>query len=160
MNKLLLTGFVAAALAFGSAASFAADSPTTQPAGEKRTTPSGLTIIETRSVRNPLSAQSGDVVWVQYTGRLQSNGNKFDSSLDRKDPETNQPMPISFVLGKGRVIKGWEEGLAGMQVGQRRQLIIPPELAYGERGSPGGEIPPGSTLVFDVELVGIYRPPE
>jgi len=136
----------------------AVGSPITQPSGEKRTTKSGLTIIETRPMNDPRTAQDGDVVWVQYTGRIQSNGTKFDSSLDRRDSETGQPQPIAFVLGKGRVIKGWEEGLAGMKVGQRRQLIVPPELGYGAQGSPGGEIPANSTLVFDVELVGIYRP--
>ena len=136
---------------------FSADAPATQAAGQKRTTPSGLAIIEVRSDKEALKAQKGDMVWVHYTGRLQANGKQFDSSFDRKDPQTNLPTPINFVLGEGHVIKGWDEGIAGMKVGDKRQLIIPPELAYAERGSPGGEIPPNSTLVFDVELVGIYR---
>jgi FKBP-type peptidyl-prolyl cis-trans isomerase len=135
----------------------AADAPATQASGSKRTTGSGLTIIETKKLSDALVAQNDDVVWVNYTGRFQSDGKKFDSSYDRKDQETGRPTPLSFVLGKGRVIKGWHEGIAGMKVGEKRQLIIPPALAYGERGSEGGEIPPNSTLVFDIELVGIYR---
>jgi FKBP-type peptidyl-prolyl cis-trans isomerase len=144
-----------------SAASFvrtvgAADAPATQPAaGEKRTTPSGLTIIEIASPKEAVTAQSGDLVWVNYTGKLQSNGKKFDSSLDRRD-ENGMPQPISFILGAGRVIKGWDEGVAGMKVGDKRQLIIPPSLAYGSNDN--GPIPANSTLVFDVELVGVYRP--
>jgi len=135
----------------------AADSPATQAAGPKRTTPSGLVVIDVKNDKEPIKAQKGDMVWVHYTGRLQSNGKQFDSSFDRKDPQTNLPTPINFVLGEGHVIKGWDEGIAGMKVGDKRQLIIPPDLAYAERGSPGGEIPPNSTLVFDVELVGVYR---
>jgi len=84
---------------------------------------------------------------VQYTGWL-ANGKKFDSSVDRGEPFT-------FQLGKHRVIRGLEEGLKGMRVGGIRQLRVPPEMAYGKRGS-GAEIPPNSTLVFDVELLGTY----
>jgi len=125
--------------------------PATQPAGgEKRTTESGLTIIETKKQAEAMTAQTSDTVWVHYTGRLQSNGTVFDDSHPRNEP-------ISFQLGKGRVIKGWDEGIVGMKVGDKRQLIIPPNLAYGERGTPDGTIPGNSTLVFDVELVGIYR---
>jgi len=134
----------------------ATDAPATQPAGgEKRTTPSGLMIVEVVSPKEPVTAQAGDLVWVNYTGKLQSNGRKFDSSLDRRD-ENGMPQPIAFILGAGRVIKGWDEGIAGMKVGDKRQLIIPPGLAYGT--SDNGPIPANSTLVFDVELVGVYRP--
>jgi len=134
-----------------------ADAPATQPAGEQRTTASGLTIIETKPLKEARTAQKGDVVWVNYTGTLKSNGHKFDSSLDKTDPNTNRPTPLSFVLGDGKVIKGWDEGLVGMKVGEKRQLIIPPALGWADRGTPDGQIPPNATVVFDVELVGIYR---
>ena len=88
----------------------------------------------------------GQTVWVHYTGWLAS-GAKFDSSFDRG-------QPLDFVLGEGRVIKGWEEAVATMRVGERRRLEIPPSLGYGERGA-GGMIPPGATLVFEVELVAV-----
>lgn len=91
-------------------------------------------------------AKEGDEVAVHYTGRL-ANGTVFDSSRDRGEP-------IQFTLGSGQVIKGWDEGIAGMQVGEKRRLTIPADLAYGESGRPP-VIPPGATLVFDVELMKI-----
>jgi FKBP-type peptidyl-prolyl cis-trans isomerase len=95
------------------------------------------------------TARSGDTVFVHYTGRL-TDGKKFDSSVDRGEP-------IDFVLGQGRVIKGWEKGIVGMKLGERRQLTIPPELGYGSKSVGNGLIPPNSVLLFDVELVGIKR---
>ena len=84
---------------------------------------------------------------MHYTGRL-TDGTKFDSSYDRG-------QPIDFPLGGGVVIKGWDQGIEGMKVGGKRKLIVPPNLSYGARGTPGGPIPPNATLVFDVELVGV-----
>ncbi|KAH8119312.1 hypothetical protein DFH11DRAFT_1500951 [Phellopilus nigrolimitatus] len=97
----------------------------------------------------PQIAESGDFVSVHYTGKLYSNGNKFDSSVDRG-------TPFELKLGASQVIKGWDEGLQGMCVKEKRELTIPPNKAYGSRGF-GKVIPPNSVLVFDVELVGITK---
>lgn len=109
------------------------------------TTPSGLQIEDTKPGTGA-TATKGKRVTVHYVGTL-TNGKKFDSSRDRNEG-------FSFRLGAGEVIKGWDEGVEGMKVGQMRKLIIPPELGYGDRGFPGA-IPPNSTLHFEVELVGV-----
>jgi len=123
-------------------------SRTAQAAGEV-TTPSGLRIIDVKPGTGPVP-QAGQTVTVNYTGWLfvdGKKGKKFDSSLDRGEP-------FSFTLGQGQVIKGWDEGLATMHVGGKRTLIIPPDLGYGARGA-GGDIPPGATLMFDIDLLGV-----
>ena len=95
-----------------------------------------------------LAAEVGDVVLAHYEGRLE-DGTVFDSSYGRGEP-------LRFTLGVGQVIQGWDEGIRGMRVGEKKALVIPPEEAYGEQGVPG-VIPPNATLYFDVELVGIQR---
>jgi FKBP-type peptidyl-prolyl cis-trans isomerase FkpA len=111
------------------------------------TTKSGLNYEELQ-VGNGDEAKPGDTVEVHYTGWLK-NGTKFDSSKDRG-------RPFSFALGAGRVIKGWDEGVAGMKVGGKRKLVIPPELGYGTRGA-GNSIPPDAQLTFEVELLKINK---
>jgi FKBP-type peptidyl-prolyl cis-trans isomerase FkpA len=112
-------------------------------------TPSGLQYLDTVQGDGP-TATRGQSVTVHYTGWLYNNGvqgAKFDSSKDRNDP-------FVFALGAGMVIRGWDEGVAGMKVGGARTLIIPADLGYGARGA-GGVIPPNATLKFDVELLGV-----
>ena len=116
------------------------------------TTASGLQYEDT-SPGSGVEAVAGKTVRVHYTGWLldvnakDGRGRKFDSSKDRGDP-------FSFRLGGGEVIRGWDEGVAGMKVGGTRVLTIPPDLGYGARGA-GGAIPPNATLVFEVELLGV-----
>ncbi len=102
--------------------------------------------IEELQVGTGAEAKSGQSVSVHYTGTL-TNGSKFDSSRDRNEP-------FDFQLGAGMVIKGWDQGVAGMKVGGRRKLTIPPELGYGAGGYPP-VIPPNSTLIFDIELIEV-----
>ena len=108
-------------------------------------TASGLVFVLTKKGTGG-QAKAGDTVSVHYTGTL-TDGTKFDSSRDRGEP-------IEFPLGQGRVIKGWDEGIAMMHVGDQAVLVIPPAIGYGARGA-GGVIPPNATLVFIVELVGV-----
>ena len=112
---------------------------------KKVTTPSGLQYEDVVEGTGGMP-KTGDTVVVHYTGRL-TDGKKFDSSVDRA-------QPFEFAIGRGEVIKGWDEGVATMKVGGKRKLTIPPELAYGSR-AVGGVIPANSTLVFDVELLRI-----
>jgi len=109
-------------------------------------TDTGLVYWDIR-VGNGEEAKEGSHVRVHYTGWL-TNGKKFDSSVDAG-------KPFDFTIGNGEVIKGWEEGVAGMKVGGKRQLRIPPSLAYGTEGTPDGSIPPNATLIFDVHLLGV-----
>jgi len=113
---------------------------------KKVTTVSGLQ-YEELVVGTGASPKTGQKVSVHYTGWL-TNGKKFDSSVDRG-------QPFEFALGRGEVIKGWDEGVASMKVGGKRKLTIPPGLAYGDRNVGNGLIPPNSTLIFEVELLGI-----
>ena len=129
--------------------------PVKRPITKKMTTPiinqagvttaSGLTYIITQKGAGA-ELKTGDNVIINYTGLL-TDGTKFDSSLDRNEP-------FSFPLGAGRVIKGWDEGVAKLRVGDRATLIIPPAIGYGSRGA-GGVIPPDATLIFIVEVLGV-----
>jgi FKBP-type peptidyl-prolyl cis-trans isomerase FkpA len=112
---------------------------------EPTVTASGLQYVELVEGQGQ-EAKAGSTVSVHYTGWLE-NGTKFDSSLDRR-------QPFSFRLGAGQVIRGWDEGVAGMKIGGKRKLTIPSALGYGARGA-GGVIPPNATLIFEVELLGV-----
>jgi FKBP-type peptidyl-prolyl cis-trans isomerase FkpA len=114
-------------------------------AAKEITMPDGLKYTDDQ-VGTGTEAQAGKTVSVHYTGWL-LDGTKFDSSKDRN-------QPFSFPLGRGQVIKGWDEGVAGMKVGGKRTLVIPPDLGYGARGA-GGVIPPNATLKFEVELLDV-----
>jgi hypothetical protein len=122
--------------------------PPTAGAAPSATAPAApeapLSVTTTTPGKGP-GAQNGDKVRVHYTGTL-TNGTKFDSSRDRD-------KPFDFTLGKGMVIKGWDQGILGMKVGEKRKLVIPPSMAYGPAGRPS--IPPNSTLNFDVEMIAI-----
>jgi FKBP-type peptidyl-prolyl cis-trans isomerase len=119
--------------------------PAEAAAAKPVTTASGLVYLDEVVGTGP-AAKAGDMVAVHYTGWL-TDKTKFDSSRDRG-------VPFEFPLGQGRVIPGWDEGVAGMKVGGKRKLTIPPDLGYGAAGA-GGRIPPNATLLFDVELLGI-----
>jgi len=123
------------------------NSAPTKVEGKGKSTPSGLQYWDIQLGTGD-EAKAGKTVKVHYTGWL-TDGRKFDSSVDRG-------QPFSFPLGAGKVIKGWDEGVQGMKVGGKRQLRIPPDLAYGTRGA-GGLIPPNATLIFDVELLEVGK---
>jgi FKBP-type peptidyl-prolyl cis-trans isomerase len=152
MNNRYLQYLLGAGVVVGATVLFVAYSggnsyPDTKGDKEKKmvTTASGLKYIDEK-VGDGREAKAGDLVSVHYTGTLK-DGKKFDSSLDRNEPFT-------FKLGKGQVIKGWDEGVAGMKVGGKRKLIIPSELGYGNRGA-GASIPPNAELTFEVELLKV-----
>jgi len=109
------------------------------------TNPSGLKYLDLE-IGSGTPARPGQLAEVHYTGWL-TTGEKFDSSVDRREP-------FAFTLGAGQVIKGWDEGVAGMKVGGKRKLVIPAALGYGSRGA-GGVIPPNAELIFEVELLGL-----
>lgn len=146
---------VAVIFLFILAACDSSNPPSTVATEKAETQASGLKI---RTIANGYgrAAEPGDFVTVHYTGWLYDDtaadkrGTKFDSSVDRGEK-------FQFPLGAGRVIRGWDEGVAGMLIGEKRELTIPPDMAYGERGA-GNVIPPGSTLVFEVELFNAESP--
>ncbi|MFC5461049.1 FKBP-type peptidyl-prolyl cis-trans isomerase [Massilia niabensis] len=142
--------------AAGAGAAAAAAAAAAQPVPPAAPVPTGpqLEIVD-RVVGKGKEATTGSQVQVNYTGWFHKpfskngRGRKFDSSLDAGR------TPLEFRLGAGSVIKGWDQGIAGMKVGGKRTLIIPSQLAYGKRGAPGGSIPPDTDLIFDVELMGV-----
>ncbi len=131
---------------FGVLASFTLGCSGEGGGGPEVSTPSGLKYVDEK-VGTGDEAVAGDVVQVHYTGRLK-DGTKFDSSFDHNEP-------FVFKLGAGTVIKGWDEGVAGMRVGGKRKLIIPPNLAYGDQKQ--GKIPPNSELTFEIELLRVRK---
>jgi len=154
MNRILATSVAICAALCGAAPAMAADpaaSPsTTKAASMNDSVPTELQVEELSPGNGP-EATPGHSVTVHYTGWLRnpdgSPGRKFDSSVDRGDP-------FRFSLGAGQVIKGWDQGVAGMKVGGKRRLVIPASLGYGARGA-GGVIPPNAALIFDVELLDV-----
>jgi peptidylprolyl isomerase len=137
------------AMVLGAATAGAPSPALAQAVGKTMTTASGLQITDIK-VGTGATPRTGQICVMHYTGWLHRNGAKgakFDSSLDRG-------QPFEFPIGTGRVIRGWDEGVAGMKVGGKRTLVIPPHLGYGARGA-GGVIPPNATLIFEVELLAV-----
>jgi FKBP-type peptidyl-prolyl cis-trans isomerase FkpA len=133
----------------------APQTPPLPPSAAPATRPDGLQVID-RQIGTGKEAQAGKAALVQYTGWLYDEkapdhkGKQFDSSS-----ASRSGLPFGFIVGVGRVIKGWDEGVAGMKVGGKRTLVIPAPLAYGNKEAGNGAIPPNSTLVFDIELVDV-----
>jgi FKBP-type peptidyl-prolyl cis-trans isomerase FkpA len=170
MRRLITLAFCSASVAMAALPAQAQDQAPPQPASTPAAAPAPAPVVPGSASPGPLADQlivtdtkvghgkealTGSVVRVHYTGWLYRplarnfRGKKFDSS---RDPGRE---PLEFPLGAGRVIKGWDQGVQGMKVGGKRTLIIPSELAYGSRGAPGGDIPPNSALLFEVELVDV-----
>ena len=146
--SIALAAALFALLATGCTSTAASPAPATTTAPAETAAPNfpaGLKVVD-EVVGTGATAKTGDHVTVNYTGWL-TDGTKFDSSLDRN-------QPFEFDLGAGRVIKGWDEGVVGMKVGGKRKLTISPDLGYGAQGA-GGAIPPGATLVFEIELLKV-----
>jgi FKBP-type peptidyl-prolyl cis-trans isomerase FkpA len=146
---MILTRFACAVLALAIVAALTPLRRSDAATNQVIEMPNGLKYTDTKTGDGAIAA-AGNKVSVHYTGWLYNNGakgTKFDSSVDRG-------QPFQFTLGAHQVIAGWDEGVAGMKVGGKRTLIIPPELGYGARGA-GGVIPPNATLMFDVELLGV-----
>ena len=152
LTLLATSALLLSACTYAQTATTAAPAKPASPAAAAMGAPTALKSID-RKVGAGALAEAGNPVAVHYTGYLydatapDNKGKKFDSSVDRK-------VPFGFIVGAGRVIKGWDEGVAGMKVGGQRTLIIPPSLGYGERGA-GADIPPNATLLFDVELMSV-----
>ena len=142
-----LTGALIAAVLAAAPACSHKENGSASPEAKAASAASGGLLIDDLKAGSGAPATKGRTVSVHYTGRL-TDGTKFDSSYDRGPP-------IDFPLGAGVVIKGWDQGIDGMRVGGKRKLTIPPDLAYGARGTPGGPIPPNATLVFEVELMAV-----
>jgi FKBP-type peptidyl-prolyl cis-trans isomerase len=145
----VIAGVIIGALVLAGLALYFSRGRILSSSGGEVTTKTGLKYVDIKEGDGP-SPQPGQTISVHYTGTL-VNGTKFDSSVDRG-------QPLEFPIGRGRVIKGWDEGLMTMKVGGKRKLIIPPDLGYGAQGSPP-KIPGNSTLIFDVELLGIKEAP-
>lgn len=148
-RRVSLSAALLASVAMVAVAMFAAPPAIAQGAGKAVTTPTGLQVIDT-VVGAGASPRPGQICVMHYTGWLYKNGEKgqkFDSSRDRG-------RPFEFPIGAGKVIRGWEEGVSTMKVGGKRTLIIPPGLGYGTMGA-GDAIPPGATLMFEVELLAV-----
>jgi len=145
---LIVTIFLIVLAAGGGIYAFTTKQPGTSSDSIMLVTTQDMEELKIEDITTGTGAQAltGTKVTVHYTGTL-TDGTKFDSSLDRG-------TPFTFALGAGEVIAGWDRGVAGMKVGGKRKLTIPPALAYGERGAPGA-IPPNSTLIFEVELLAV-----
>jgi FKBP-type peptidyl-prolyl cis-trans isomerase FkpA len=155
LSRCITLASVAAFICLAPSGATVAQTPETVPPQPQSKMDAKITQLQKSDMTVGTGAEAvvGKIAVVHYTGWLydpsavDKKGRKFDSSLDRKSP-------FSFPIGGGRVIRGWDEGVAGMRVGGRRTLIIPPDMAYGSRGA-GGVIPPDATLVFEVELLDV-----